>query len=177
MLKVFKSDPVVFKIYCLNNSARNLPEKLDDYLLKIKENQELIHRIVRENTKISKDRQKYYYDKDSRNKINYKIGDLVLLVNTDLEPGYGRKLNEKYVGPFKIIKIFDGLGFLIQDLNTQIIKRVHYNQIKRFYDRDLTRPVESMSSGHETLGGDVVKPSENEVVDTVVPRYNLRKRH
>jgi hypothetical protein len=110
-----------------NNSTNNYDkdkELINNYINQIKNYQNSLNKIVKNNIIKSANYQKRQYDLRSRNKTIYKINDLVMYENrlsTD---------NVEYKGPLKIIKISnDGLTYKIQNLNNEESFNVHYNLI------------------------------------------------
>ena len=97
------------------------------YLKQIKENQNQINKLVESNLIESRQRQKDYYDKKTCVKTKFNIGDLVLYKNfrkTGLEPNF--------IGPLKLIQINRDDTFVIGNLNDDITRTVHYDQLAKY---------------------------------------------
>jgi len=86
--------------------------------------------FARENMVKSQITQKRYYDRNTTPK-EFEEGQQVLL---RLHPMPGKFL-PKFTGPFKIIRKFSALVYEIQNLETNKIKIVHFNRIKRWEGR------------------------------------------
>ena len=93
----------------------------------IKENQSQINKYVESNLIESRQRQKSYYDKKTCAKTNLNIGDLVLYKNfrkMGLEPNF--------IGPLKLIQINKDYKFVIKNLNDDLTRTVHYDQLAKY---------------------------------------------
>lgn len=94
-------------------------------------------RVIRENTATTynegKSKQKQNYDK-SRFKLKFEIDDLVMIYNPRNFKSLSRKLLCKWMGPFKVIEVFnDYLNYKIKDLQTGKVQTVHISRLKRYY--------------------------------------------
>ncbi len=94
-----------------------------------------INDLIEQNTKISQERQKFGYDKSVTKLHNYKIGDLVKIKNFRTRLGHSKSFENKFIGPFKIVRL---LGDLDYELINQAgkIERVHYNRMYQYHARD-----------------------------------------
>lgn len=76
----------------------------DDYVKDIKSKLNITQKIASEHIINSKNKSKNYYDKKIKF-VNYKVDDLVYVLNKARTPGINKKLAPTYKGPFKITKV------------------------------------------------------------------------
>ena len=91
-----------------------------------------IHQLVRENLNCSRKVQTFNNDKRVNPHSNTEIGSLVLLSNSASRVDAVRKFEEKYNGPFEIIKNINNLNFVLKEIAIGKIQRVHFNRLKTF---------------------------------------------
>lgn len=96
---------------------------LDDLILKLQKS----HELAKENIIQSKEKNKHYYDKKSRN-IEFNIGDSVYLENHQIKKGNTKKFSKKYSGPYKIVKLNPPVNCTLKINNKNV--RVHKNRLK-----------------------------------------------
>jgi hypothetical protein len=109
------------------DSAPLTENKVQQYVEKLKEQQIQINKHVKANLIESRSKQKDNYDKRVCVKNKFNIGDLVLYKNfrkTGLEPSF--------IGPLKLIESKENDIFVIQNLNDETKRTVHYDQIVKF---------------------------------------------
>lgn len=119
------------------NTISSQPEfkyTYDDYYSSLKLKFNKAHQIARENIIKSKEKSKIYYDK-KLNDINYKINDLVYILDKQTKPGLSKKLSPNYKGPYKIIKVFDNKNVLVEIKSNKHV-RYHVNLLKPFVSDD-----------------------------------------
>ena len=93
--------------------------------------------VVRKNLETSQQRQHESYNKETT-ESKLKVGDLVLLSNRVLKKGKCKALNERWTGPYEIIKVLGEVNFRIRLLQPGRRKRqliVHHDRLKRFVAR------------------------------------------
>lgn len=96
---------------------------VEDYSKEIKYKLEIAYTRAKTLMNRYKERQKIYYDRNSKN-IEVKIGDKILLKNET-----GHKLDGKYTGPYKVISLKDNgnIEISVKGNKNQI---VHKDRIK-----------------------------------------------
>lgn len=102
----------------------------DDYIEDLKLKLSTSHSHAIQNFTKSKEINKKYYDKDIKHE-EYKIGDLVYLINETNTPSTCRKLNPTYKGKFEIISIDSPVNLTIKEKRRNL--KVRTNRIKRAY--------------------------------------------
>jgi len=71
-----------------------------------------------ENVRKSRLRNKAYFDKNRRERVQtIEIGDMVLLYNSLLEKQWSQKLKNKWLGPYKIREIGETGTYLLNELD------------------------------------------------------------
>ena len=98
------------------------------YLQDLKKRQDDLRKIVVERLKKAQQKQRKNYDSKYRSKQSkaFRIGDTVLLKNFR-----ARGLQEKFIGPYVIVKIQEG-DYEIESLKDKKRKVVHFNSLKPF---------------------------------------------
>lgn len=99
----------------------------DDYVQELKMKLNTSYELARENLRQSKEINKKYYDKKTHHQ-QYKIGDLVYLLNETNTLSNSRKLKPSYIGPFEVISIDSPVNVTIK-MKKRYVK-VHTNRIK-----------------------------------------------
>ena len=85
---------------------------------------------------------KKYYDKNKK-EIEYKLNEYVLLYNGDRDKNY------KWIGPYRITKIFNnGLNYKLEDINDNELPPITATvyQIKKYFNNDLNINIEPNQS-------------------------------
>ena len=72
-----------------------------------------------------------YHDKKLAHK-DFKVGDKVLLFNSRLKLHPG-KLQSRWIGPFRVTKLFDYGAAEIQGLDSGKVFKVNGHRLKRFH--------------------------------------------
>lgn len=57
-----------------------------------------------------------YYNSKHKKAVNYKVGDYVMLANTDCTPGVHKKLIPKFRGPYEIVKVLPNDRYVLNDI-------------------------------------------------------------
>jgi hypothetical protein len=130
----------------------------DDYIKKLIENSKRIQAIVNKYLERSRETQKKQYDKFVSDFKPYEKDDLVLLTHEAGKPGLSRKLLDKYVGPFKVLRRINELNYeicLIENENKS--KIVHYNRLKTFHTRSKAKATNNLQTIQKELTNDVVE--------------------
>ena len=102
-----------------------------EYAAELRDNMENCYIIVRKNLKEAAERQKRDYDTRVVER-KYKLGDLVYKRNRP-----GKKLDEKYTGPFFISKCLSPSVYEIRGKKKIFV--VHHDRIKPYHSEDLPR--------------------------------------
>lgn len=83
----------------------------------------------------------HYYNKNAR-PHQFKTGDLVLVQNTTKAGPHMRKLNPRFLGPFRIIDVLTEQVIKIADFSkVNKFYTVNVNRCKRFYSNDISYPI------------------------------------
>jgi hypothetical protein len=114
---------------------------------------------VKDNLEDAKTEQKEKYDRTSKNKTNYCLGDLVYVYKTNLEGT--KKLKPKWDGPYRIVKILpNNLTYVLKHQYNEKEEVVHHNRMKKGF---FSKPWKS-----EPI------PSDEEIEETISPVYIRR---
>ncbi|MES9879780.1 MAG: DDE-type integrase/transposase/recombinase [Sedimenticola sp.] len=116
---------------------------------------EITRELARQN--IVKSKEKYTKQYNDKVKVpDYQENDLVLLQNMQRSVGKCPKLQDKYLGPYRIEQAYANCTYKLRRLSDNFVLRnkVHANRLKRFYDpvihrRGLDRHVKYMSPQSE----------------------------
>jgi transposase InsO family protein len=95
----------------------------DDYTFELKQKLQEAHKAARETIIASKQKSKQAYDQ-KQHQINVEIGDQVWIKNHQQKG----KLGQKWLGPYKIIRLQDNENVVIQRGKNEV--RIHKNEIK-----------------------------------------------
>lgn len=117
----------------LPNTLKTKPQAVynyDNYLFELKYRLQRSHTIARENQVKSKNTNKNYYDRNTK-EIVCSPGQLVLMENVG-KTGQGRKLQKLYTGPYRVIACPTNINTEIQIKHNRT-KVVHNNLLKPFY--------------------------------------------
>lgn len=98
----------------------------DDYASDLRIIMQKARQIANANEQEMRQKNKMIYDKNAK-QLDLKVGDLVFRKNVLV--GEGRKLQEKFSGPHKVLKILNDFNVLIRQKNKQIV--VHKNLLKK----------------------------------------------
>ena len=137
----------------------NMAEKQDisEYVKNLRDTLVEVHYLARTNIKAAQMRQKKYYDVVI-NYRTYKVGDVVLKVDTVRKIGVSPKLKSPWKGPYIVLEVKSPVLYRIK--NKKTIKVVHHDRLKLCNDRefpkwlrklrsDITNYVESIDSEQE----------------------------
>lgn len=105
----------------------------DDLVNEIKRRLQIAHKQVEESTEKVKEQSKSYYDRKAKDKI-FKVGDLVLLLDTQVKRGRSKKLQLPWIGPYTVIKLNSEVNVTIKRGRNETI--VHKNRLKHFRERN-----------------------------------------
>jgi hypothetical protein len=89
--------------------------------------------LVRANLQAARDQQKAQYDVRAK-KLQYHVGDKVLLDVRAWKRGTSRKLNPRYKGPYRVKKVNSNETVEIQEVGGKQTQLVHVNRIKPLYE-------------------------------------------
>ena len=80
---------------------------------------------------------KEYFDRTHRIRMTpLAIGDLVLLHNSSIEKSHNVKLDDRWLGPYRIRDVRDNGSYLLTELDgTELRGSVAGNRLKRFFVR------------------------------------------
>lgn len=98
---------------------------IDNLLIKFQKS----HEIAKQNLIKSKNINKNYYDKKA-NKVKFKVGDKVLLINQQTKINKSKKLTPNYIGPYEILEVNSPVNYTI--LKNRKKFKVHADRLKHF---------------------------------------------
>jgi len=93
---------------------------------------------AQENIRKSRLRNKAYFDKNRRERVDQiGVGDLVLLYNSVLDKQWSQKLSNKWLGPYRIRQIAQDRGtYLLEELDGTKLEGIYTgDRVKRFHRR------------------------------------------
>lgn len=120
------------KAYISNSLTQSSEFKYsyDDYYSNLKLKFNKAYEVARQNQLASKERSKMYYDPNAST-AEYKMNDLVYILNKNTKPGLIKKLSPTYKGPCKIVKINANSTVDIEFTPNKIVT-YHKNLLKPF---------------------------------------------
>lgn len=59
---------------------------------------------------------KIHYNSKRKRATTYKVGDYVVIINTDTTPGVNKKLIPKFKGPYVIKTVLDNDRYIVSDI-------------------------------------------------------------
>ena len=115
------------------------------------EERNLDEAIAAERLEKARNDNKAYFDKRNRRvrpaAQKLRIGDLVLLHNTAIDTSHNVKMEDRWLGPYRIWETSDSGYYCIEELDGVRSKEsVAGNRLKRFWGRDSVEEVEEESS-------------------------------
>lgn len=137
---MFARDPVSPIVRALNipidkNYAQSIYDSID-----------FIRKIVKERLDDAQASQAFYFDKKHRF-ATFKPGELVLVFRPTPEVGKTNKFQQRYIGPFQILRQTSEVDFEVLDVRIKrerkLIDIVHVSRLKKYALRD---PVENVSA-------------------------------
>ena len=113
-----------------SQSQKNVP--VNEYISNLIKILEENRKLAFENLKVSQEKMKKVYDRKTK-LTNFKVGDKVLL----FLPVYKFPFQNKYEGPYTIIKKVSDLSYIISTPNRRQKSRlVHVNLLKPYFERE-----------------------------------------
>lgn len=98
-----------------------------EYAKTVQRHLQMANKWIQEHSNQAKEKQKQQYDKHRRLDVSYKAGDTVYLTNEQMT----NKLDNKWIGPFKITEKHNDLNYTIENIeNPAIVRRVHISRLK-----------------------------------------------
>ena len=87
--------------------------------------------------KVSRERNKKWFDKNKKlRKDKLVVGDWVLVHNMQLEKQHSKKLDNRWLGPYKIRSISNKGTYLLEEPDGTKLKSIYAGEsVKRFYPR------------------------------------------
>lgn len=110
----------LFLGYDQRNHSDNKFTKFLDKLAKAELNAETTrleaHKSATEAMEKIRTYNKQYYDKHHKTPTGYNTGDYVMIRDSAVKPGEGKKLKSSYKGPYMVKKVLDHNRYIIQDI-------------------------------------------------------------
>ncbi|XP_076028478.1 uncharacterized protein LOC143017575 [Oratosquilla oratoria] len=139
-------------------------DNLFEYVFKLKENLDVVHRFAQCNLKLSQEKMKENYDKDAVER-NFEVGDEILL----FLPVRKCPLQARYKGPFRVIGKRGDLNYVISTPDHRKTKRlVHVNLIKKYHRRDSGSAAKTVEKVYGTVNSlEVVEMQSEDDLDKI----------
>ena len=103
----------------------------DDYAQEIREQLRAVDEVAREQLQSARERSEKGCDKQARG-IDFKAGDKVLLYDESVRRGRSKKLESKWIGPYRIIKGNSSVNYTIQKGKKTL--RAHASRLEHFIE-------------------------------------------
>ena len=113
----------------------SLEGKTENYVSMLRENAYNIKSRIKQNLDEAHKRQKIQYDKLVRDSQQFKVGDLVLLVNERSIAGESKSFKPRAVGPYRILAKFNDVNYKLESLVDKSTQTAHYNRLKWYNAR------------------------------------------
>lgn len=115
------------------NQRGKVVDSLSDYLNEVLENpleslDDIREKAAQKICKLQKYNQENY-NKLHKTPTKYKEGDYVVIVNTDVTPGYNKKLIPKYKGPYIINKVLPNDRYVVKDIEGFQVTQIPFEGI------------------------------------------------
>ena len=107
---------------------------VNEYIVELRKTAEYTQRQIKERKEKAQKKQKAYYDKFVKVNREYVVGNKVKLINFRHKMVLSAAFEDKFLGPFTIVRILDNLRFVIVDNNGKE-DVVHYNRLEHFTER------------------------------------------
>jgi hypothetical protein len=113
------------------NSTESSMPSVEQFAMKMSD----VMKTASENMKFAQSKQKEQADKHRRETPNWNVGDFVF-VSTENFRGF-KKLNEKFIGPFKIIERLSNVSFRVElPVKYQVHNVFHTSLLRSSYEND-----------------------------------------
>lgn len=101
------------------NQRGSISEDFKELISEVAEDRDLeaIRTNAASNILKSQDYNNQLYNARSKDPVKYKIGDYVMITNTEVTPGVNKKLLPKFKGPYKVKRVLDNDRYLIEDVD------------------------------------------------------------
>ena len=98
-------------------------------------------KIAAENTKVTQERNKHYYDQKSK-EPTFQLQDQVMMQNNKRIPGLSSKLQPKHTGPYYIKEIGPNYTYKLRDCQTDkpVKAMVNASRLVRYHDPNVVKP-------------------------------------
>lgn len=107
----------------------------DSYVANLKEDCQRVRKCVKHNIDLAHMIQKKYFDRFVKNSVDFKVGDLVLIINGRNKKGELKSFKARYLGPYEILEIRNELNFRLKSKIDGSELTIHYNRLKKFRPR------------------------------------------
>jgi len=97
---------------------------------------EVSKEIAKANMRQARAKYTHQYNKRSRNPT-FQVNDKVLLHKEFYSNDVSPKLQQRWIGPFKVVKVFPNFTYKLENVQTgkQLVHVVHANRLKKFFER------------------------------------------
>ena len=115
------------------NPPSSKKEERIDFIFRLRQRLDLMHRFARERLSISSKNAKFWYDQRTR-QVNFEPGQKVWFFDPRRVPGRAPKLQSSWDGPWKIVKKLNDVLYCIRRFHRN--KVVHANRLAPFMERE-----------------------------------------
>ena len=116
-------------------SKPTIKPDLDTTIARLRKLKEVVHPIAKEKVEKSQDKQKLQYQRrKGLINSNYKVGDLVLQMNMIKRTKKGHKMEDSWLGPYKIMEVTKFGCCKLQCLKTMhaLKQKINISQLKLY---------------------------------------------
>jgi hypothetical protein len=124
---VFGRKPSMSGLLQRSPSFPNYDER-EDFVSSLKERLRYSHEVAQKALITSKEMTKIYYDQ-KENKVTFREGDLVLLLQQHVRRGRSKKLPSPCIGPYTVVEV-TGANCVLRSGTRKRIFKVHSNRLK-----------------------------------------------
>ena len=126
---MYAREPVKEADVLLSTPVAEATRNVSEYVRDLKQSAAQIHAKLNEHLDSARLKQKHYYDREVKNFREYRVGDLVDVVNERSIVRQSNAFNDRVLGPFKVVRTMnEGLNFEIVDQQGKTNK-IHYNRL------------------------------------------------
>ncbi|MES9881971.1 MAG: reverse transcriptase domain-containing protein, partial [Sedimenticola sp.] len=165
----------------LPNVKPNLPIKDRQVFEEILKGHEITRQLAYEKMKSYRENYTQQYNKKAKNPT-FQVNNKVLLKECRLLPGKCKKLSQRFIGPFKIVKVHDKFTYTLQRVSDGYIlqKKIHANRLKTYFDRKTTKQMrenKKTTKIQDATINDKGPKHKNDISDIFLAKRLLRKRY
>ena len=111
------------------------PQEPQTYIEELKTSQRAAREVVEAGMTAAQERQSRNYNGNARGDWKFQIGDLVYKTNPHVGTGQSSKIRDRFVGPYRVIRLKGDTNYIIQHLKGGHRQCVHRNRLRPCYQR------------------------------------------